>query len=34
MELHLLGSGTPLADAHRHGSSYVVRMGERYLMFD
>ena len=34
MELHLLGSGTPLADAHRHGSSYVVRMGDRYLMFD
>lgn len=34
MELHLLGSGMPMADAHRHGSSYVVDLGGRYLMFD
>src|SRR5690606_35617345 len=34
MKLHILGSGTPVADAHRHGSSYVVNLGDQYLMFD
>jgi ribonuclease BN (tRNA processing enzyme) len=34
MEIHLLGSGMPMADAHRHGSSYVVELGDRYIMFD
>lgn len=34
METHILGSGTPVANADRHGSSYVVQRGDDYIMFD
>lgn len=34
MRIHLLGSGMPAADAHRHGSSYVVNLGDDHVMFD
>lgn len=34
MKIHILGSGMPAADTNRHGSSYVVNLGEQYLMFD
>lgn len=34
LRIHILGSGTPVADAHRHGSSYVVEVGGDHVMFD
>lgn len=34
MDIHLLGSGTPVANGDRHGSSYVVQRGDDYIMFD
>lgn len=36
MKLHILGSGmpVPVGDAHRHGSSYVLQLGDKYVMFD
>ena len=34
MKIHLLGSGMPTASANRHGSSYVINVGNQYLMFD
>ena len=32
--LHILGSGTPVPAPDRFGSSYVLRLGDEYLMFD
>lgn len=34
MQLHILGAGTPTANGDRHGSSYVVQRGDRYIMSD
>jgi ribonuclease Z len=34
MKLHILGAGTPVAHGDRHGSSYVVQLGDQYIMFD
>lgn len=34
MDIHILGSGTPAASASRHGSSYVVDLGDERIMFD
>jgi len=32
--LHVLGSGTPIPTTERYGSSYVLQLGDDYLMFD
>ena len=32
--LFILGSGNPVPSAERFGSSYVLRVGDEYLMFD
>lgn len=34
MKLHILGAGTPYADAARFGSSYVLETGKDSIMFD
>jgi ribonuclease BN (tRNA processing enzyme) len=32
--VHILGAGTPTPTAHRFGSSFVLQIGDQYLMFD
>jgi ribonuclease Z len=34
MRLHILGAGTPYADADRFGSSYILEVGGESIMFD
>ena len=34
MRLHILGAGTPYADAGRFGSSYILEVGGERIMFD
>jgi len=33
-KVHILGAGTPTPTAHRFGSSFVLELGDQYLMFD
>ncbi len=34
MRMHILGSGTPTPAATRHGSSYVIEVAGKHVMFD